>query len=462
MLSIGHDDDESISAEQSVLGSVFLYRECLNDISFLEPRDFANNRNRLIFEVMRWLDEQDLPVDVISVSNHFQQRNRLQEIGGIKYLTELSGAVPSAANVAYYAKLVRSQAIRRRGAETGRKIANLAHEDFDSDEEYFAAVEALVDELRPGQVVEMRSMADSKEAYYQHLKTKAEKMLSGFDQYDRWSQIWRGWLYVLAGRPSVGKTAKALQLALGIARQRREVNGVMRDMRDAGVVLFYSQEMPESRLKDRLISNISAISYNRIINKGGEEGFTEDEWQRIDRAYAELERLPIFIKDKPAITIEEIRADARKIKKKHGSIAAIFVDYLQIMSIPLKKGEKRHEAIGRVTGTAKQIARQMDCCFVMLSQMTRASEEREEPKLSDLKESGSIEQDADVVEFLWHDPDDVETGGKVIQSLFAKGRDTGVNKFRYLFQGWLQRYKELEKKEVVKTERKNNWQKNRK
>lgn len=451
MSSIGMDNS-FLQAEQAVLGSVFLKPECLDDIVFLEPRDFASERNRLIFEVVRWLYDQEVPVDVVSVASHFHKNGRIQDLGGVSYITELASSVPSAAHVAYYAELVRSQALRRRGAETGHKIANLAHEDFDTDEDYFAAIEALVDELRPGKLAELRNMSESKDTYYQHLRTKAEKMLSGFEQYDRWAQIWRGWLYVLAGRPSVGKTAKMLQLAVGIARQRREVDGLMRDMMDAGVVMIYSQEMSESRLKDRIISNISGVSYNRIINKGGEEGFTDDEWERINKAYALLERLPIYIKDKPGVTIEEIRADARKMKQKHGSIAAIFVDYLQIMRITLKRGEKRHEAIGRVTGTAKQLARELECCFIMLSQLSRASEEREEPKLADLKESGSIEQDADVVEFLWHDPEDTETGGKVIQSLFAKGRDIGVNKFRYLFQGWVQRYKELDKKEVLQSE----------
>lgn len=450
-----------IQAEMSVLGAIFLKPECLDDITFLEPRDFVNERNRLIFKVVRWLYDQDRPVDVVSVTEHFQRRGRLNDMGGVIYLTQLVESVPSAANVAYYAQLVRSQALRLRGAELGRKIESLSREDFESDEEYFAAVEALVDELRPGEVKEMRSFSETRQDYYQHLQSKAEKMLSGFEQFDRWAQMWRGWLYVLAGRPSVGKTAKALQLAVGIARQRREVDMIMRDMKDAGVVLFFSLEMSENELKDRIISNLSGVSYNRLINKGGEEGFDEDEQDRIDRAYNHLESLPLYIQDKPAVTIDEVRAIARRFKKRHKKIAAIFVDYLQIMSIPLKRGEKRHEAIGRVTSTAKQIARQMNCVFIMLSQMTRDSENHEEPKLSHLKESGSIEQDADVVEFLWHNPDDVETGGKVIQSVFAKGRNIGVNKFRYLFQGWLQRYKELEKKEVVKSERKS-WQKNRK
>ncbi|MEF3312571.1 DnaB-like helicase C-terminal domain-containing protein [Paenibacillus sp. GYB004] len=457
MSSIGAD------AEQSVLGAILLNPDCLDDITFLEPRDFVSVRHQLIFKVMRWLHEKNDPVDIVTITEHFHRRNRVEDMGGVSYLSQLVSAVPTAANVSHYANSVRSQALRRRGTEAGHKIAALQSEDFDSDEEYFAAAEALIDELRPGKIVEMKSFTDTRQEYFTHLRSKAEKMLSGFEQFDKWSQMWRGWLYILAGRPSVGKTARSLQLAIGIARQRREVDMIMRDMMDAGLVLFFSQEMGEEELTDRMISNLSGVSYNRIINKGGEEGFTDDEWQRIERAYAELERLPIRIMDKPGITIEEVRAVARRFKRKYGKIAAIFVDYLQIMDIPQRKGEQRNQAIGRVTAAAKQIARQMNCCFILLSQMTRDSENSEEPKLSHLKESGSIEQDADVVEFLWHDPEDTEQGGKVIQSVFAKGRNVGTNKFRYLFQGWLQRFKELEKKEVVKSEqRKDHWKKNRK
>ncbi|MGG4036088.1 DnaB-like helicase C-terminal domain-containing protein [Paenibacillus cisolokensis] len=461
MSSIGVEEFHELQAEQSVLGAIFLRPECLDEISFLEPRDFSSEKHELIYRVMQYLYRADKPVDIVTVAEHFQRRNRLEDMGSVAYLLELQRSCPSAANVEHYARLVRSKALGRRIAEKGRQIASLSRDDFESDEEYFATVEEMIDELRPQQSIGMRSFGETKQEYMQHLRSKAGKMLSGFDQFDRWSQLWRGWLYVLAGRPSVGKTAKALQLAIGVARQRQGEGIFQIDAKDAGVVLIFSQEMDEDELKDRMVANISGVSYNRIINKGGEDGFTEEEWKKIERAYSELESLPIYIQDKAAVTIEEIRATARRFKKKYGKIALIIVDYLQIMHIPQKPGERRDQAIGRVTGMAKQIARKLDCCFLLLSQMTRDSENSEEPKLSHLKESGSIEQDADVVEFLWHNPDDTEQGGKVIQSVFAKGRNVGTNKFRYLFQGWLQRFKELEKKEVTKSERKN-WPKNRK
>ena len=467
---IGVSEHHDIQAEQAVLGSILLKPDCIDELTFLEQRDFSDERHQMIFGVMLYLYRNDIVVDKVTASDpfmvkvvaHLNNRKVIGEIGSVGYLSELLDSCPTALHAQHYARIVRSKALARRVSEKGKEISELSREDFESDEEYFAAVEEMIDELRPHQVAEMKSFKDTKERYMNHLKSKAGKMLSGFEQFDRWAQIWRGWLYILAGRPSVGKTAKALQIAIGVARQRKEVDRILVDTKDAGIVLIFSQEMDEDELKDRMISNMSGISYNRIINKGGEEGFSDAEIAKIERAYEELESLPIYIQDKAGVTIEEVRATARRLEKKHGKVALIIVDYLQIMNIPQKKGERRDQAIGRVTGTAKQIARKMKCCFMLLSQMTRESENSEEPKLSHLKESGSIEQDADVVEFLWHDPEDTEQGGKVIQSVFAKGRNIGTNKFRYLFQGWLQRYKELEKKEVVKRDDpKKQWRKNR-
>lgn len=467
MNMIGDDFEQNLQVEQSVLGAILLKPDCLDEIAFLERRDFLDERHQIIYGTMRYLHQNDIAVDRVSVSDpfylkvvaHLDNRKVLQDLGNVSYITHLASSCVTARNVEDYARIVRSKALGRRVAMKGREIAALSREDFESDEEYFATVEEMVDELRPRETAEMRSFTETKKEYMDHLKNKAGKVLSGFEQFDKWAQIWRGWLYVMAGRPSVGKTAKALQLAIGVARQRREEGRILKDFMDAGVVLIFSQEMGENELKDRMVSNISGISYNRIINKGGDEGLTDDEMDKISKAYAELERLPIYIQDKGGVTIEEVRAVARRFKKKYGKVAMIIVDYLQIMSIPQKKGERRDQAIGRVTGTAKQIARKLDCCFLLLSQMTRESENSEEPKLSHLKESGSIEQDADVVEFLWYDPEDTEQGGKVIQSVFAKGRNIGTNKFRYLFQGWLQRYKELEKKEVEPRDKKKAYRK---
>lgn len=425
MLSTGTTD---VTAEQSVLGAVFLDPAVLDDITFLEPRDFSSDRHRKIYEVMRYLMDRGKAVDVVTVAEEYAKFGRMDDMGGVTYLTELAESCPSAANATHHAKIVRSRAIRRRGVEVAQKIAELAQEDFETDEEYFAAVEALVHEMRPQEVGRMRGFRETRQKYFEHLSKKAEFIPTGFKQFDQWSNgLARGDLFISAGRPSVGKTALALQRLYRIAKQ------------NVGVVLLYSQEMGENEIKDRMIASVSGVNYNGIRKKN----LDDNEMALIERYYSELESLPIFIQDSSGVTIDEVRATARRFKRRYGKIAVIAVDYLQIMSIPVKKNETRAQAIGRLTSTAKQIARDMNCCFMMLSQMTRDSEQAKKPQLSHLRESGNIEQDADVVEFLWHDPNDTHMGGKVVQSFIAKGRNIGVNEFRLLFKGWLMRFEEL-------------------
>lgn len=429
MNSIGHEFD--LSAEQSVLGAILLEPNVLDEIVWLEPRDFISERHKKIYEVMRYLDSQSVPVDIVTITAEYQKFNRLDDMGSVSYLTDLANSVPTIANVEYYAKIVRSNAIRRRGSSIGTKIAELAHEDFETDEEYFSAVEALANEIRPQKASRMLSFSETKGAYFEHLLKEAEYVKTGFTQFDAFTRgLWRGWLFVSAGRPSVGKTALLLQRIYGIAQQNE------------GVVLFYSQEMDMNQIKDRMISSTTGIAYTRIKDKK----LTPNELATVTAMYERLEKSPIFIQDSAGITIDEIRATAKLFKRKHGKIAVVAVDYLQIMNIPQKRGETRAQAIGNVTRSAKNIAREMNCCFMMLSQMTRESEQKKEPQLSDLKESGSIEQDADVVEFLWHNKDDTDREGEVIQQLIAKGRDIGVKRFRLLFQGWKQHFKELSSK----------------
>lgn len=426
MTLIGATEYE-LEAEQSVLGSIFLEPSTIDDIVFLEDRDFISQRHQQIYRVMKWLDDRNQPIDITTVAELYMQHNKMDEVS-ISYLSELAVSCPTASNVVHYAKIVRSRAIRRRGTDVGQKIINLVHEDFETDDDYFAEIEKLASEIRPGDNGKMQSLKDSRQGYFNHLLKRAEHIPTGFKEYDKWAHgLWRGWLFISAGRPSVGKTAMLLQRVMGVAK--------------SGPVLIWSQEMDKYQLFDRMISNVTGITYGRIKNKD----LKSDELGVIEHWYKELEKLPIFVQDSSGVTIEEVRATARRFKKRYGQIAMIAVDYLQIMKIPQRKNETRAQAIGTVTTTAKQIARDMNCCFMMLSQMTRDSDNVKKPQLSHLKESSSIEQDADVVEFLWHDPADKIPQGKVVQQFFAKGRDIGMNEFKLLFMGWKQKFVELDK-----------------
>jgi replicative DNA helicase len=419
---------QTIESEVAVLGAVFLKNEVMDDIShMLEPRDFTTEAHELIWRGMKYQYEHDRPNDLVTLTTMLQQYGRLEEIGGVSYLTKLANASPSAGNAKFYAETVRSRAFRRRANEAGLKIAEIAMDaEIEDDETFFQEVEKIALGVRPGVSGNMRSIAESRKEYFEFLATKDDYIFTNFKLFDEWmGGIGRGWLYILAGRPSVGKTAKCLQMMTGIAEQ------------GAGHVLLWSQEMKRNQLINRMISPTSGIASNRIRRKE----LDESEFKRIHAAYDKLEKLPMHIEDAKNVTIEEVRATARQFKRKYGKIGAIIVDYLQIMNIPHRKGETRSQAVGYVTRTAKQIALELDCPFIMLSQLSRDG--KEEPKLEHLRDSGEIEQDADVVEFLWHNPEVTHRDGKVIQSIIAKGRDIGVSRFEYLFRGWIQKYEEL-------------------
>lgn len=427
MHSTGADD---LAAEQSVLGAVFLDANVLDEIVFLEDRDFSSIRHQQIYKVMRFLEKRGNPVDIITVTEAFQKFGGVKNIGGVSYLTQLAQSCPTTANVDYYARIIRSKAMERRMKNTAQIILGMNRDDYESDEEFFSYIEGLVSEMRPQDNAKMKTFAEMRQDYFKHLKTPAQYIPTGFEQFDNWAKgLWRKWLFVSAGRPSVGKTAMLLQRLQGAAMQNK------------GAVLLWSQEMSREQVIDRWISSATGISYQRIKQKN----IDSKDMDKILNAYDSFEELPLYVQDSAGVTIEEVKATAKQIKKKHGRIAVIAVDYLQIMRIPKQKGETRADAIGRVTGEAKRIAMDLDCCFLLLSQMSRSFETALKPMLSHLKDSGSIEQDADVVEFLWHDPSDTEMGGKVIQQTIAKGRDTGLNDFRLLFQGYRQRFEELKR-----------------
>lgn len=421
------DNDQLIKAEQAVLGSVFLDNNVMDDISeILEPRDFSIKSYELIYSAMQYNYNKNRPNDIITIVGQLNQYNRLEDVGGMEHISKISSSAFSSANAKYYAEVVKSNAYRRRGTDAGNRIAQLAADVHESDEEYLHEIEKIALSVRSQTSGDMKHLSKTRKEYFEYLEQQDDFIFTGFNAFDDWmGGIGRGWLYILAGRPSVGKTAKALQLAVGIAQQ------------DKGEVLIWSQEMKRNQILNRMLSPLSGVNGNRIRRK------LIEPWERekIEAAYDTLESLPLHIEDAKNVTIEEVRSTARQIKRKHGRIGAIMVDYLTIMKINQRKGETRSQAVGHVTRTAKQIALELDCPFIMLAQLSRDG--KDEPKLDHLRDSGEIEQDADIVEFLWHNPEDTNPNGKVIQSIIAKGRDVGVNQFRYLFKGWNQKYEEL-------------------
>lgn len=428
-------DIRNLEAEQAVLGAIFIDPNALDKIDALEERDFSRKTHEYILIAMRKLREKGDPVDLITVTDRLKKLGRLDEIGSVSYLAELANSVPTASNIEYYARMVRFSAHKRRVVTLGKRLIGLAQEEFETEEDLFCSVDDEVMEIKPKTVSKMRSFAEMRKKYFDHLKSKAAKIFSGLKDFDDWAMLWLGWLYILAGRPSVGKTAKALQMAYGISKQNDDI----------GCVAIFSQEMEDTEVIDRMVSNVAGVNYKRLIDKGDDGRFRENEWARINKAYDEVEKMKLFVQDSAGITIDEIESTVRNLEREYGKVSCVVVDYLQIMSIPEKRGESRSAAIGRVTRRAKNIARNRKCVFIMLSQFDRAVDDGE-PKMKHLKESGSIEQDADVIEALY-DAGDRNGGIKIIESIFLKGRNVGLNRFKYQFEWWYQRFVPYKKKE---------------
>jgi replicative DNA helicase len=421
-------------AERSVIGAVLLDASKIDKVAWLEPRDFQYPAHSLIWTAVKHLYKTDKKIDIVSITEELHKYKRLDDIGGVLYLHETLNNTVTAADIEHHAGIVRKHAIKRRVYDAGQQISAIANKPYDDMEDLFAEVEKLATSVRPEAQGDLVHIKDAEDEYFEYLDRKDDFIKTGFNQFDQWiGGLGRGWLYVLAARPSVGKTAKMLQMLRGIASQGQ------------GQCLVWSQEMKRPSLMNRMMASATGIPLNSFRLKK----LTNEEKRQARKVYNELfAPLPIRIADAKNVTIEEVAAAARQAKRESGKIAAIFVDYLGIMNIPQPPGLNRQQAIGQVTQAAKRLAMELDCVFILLAQMNREGKKALEPSLEHLRESGDIEQDADVVEFLWENPEDTDPGtrapgSKVVQSIIAKGRDVGVNRFRYGFYGAYQRFIEL-------------------
>lgn len=427
------DYESAIKAEQQVLASAFFDPVRMDDIvQILTHEDFHSERHSLIFRALKQIYSKSIPLDITTVVDALNRRGQLEQAGGVSYLSDISRGAPTGGHAVHYANIVMNYSLQRKCVRLADDIMQIAKErDYETAEECYAAIDSMVNQLRPKTTGNMRTFDDTEQEYEQFLNTKDDLIKTGFNQFDdQFGGIGRGWLYIMAGRPSVGKTAKALQMAYQIAQQ------------NCGDILFWSQEMTFSQLKNRIMSNLTGISFAKIRMKN----LTDEEKQTIMKAHKLVGQYPFKVEDSHGITVEHIRSVARQTKRKSGKVGAIFVDYLTRMHIPSRAGMTRAQVVGDVAKTFKYIAQEMECPVILLAQLNREGAEGE-PQLHHLKESGDIEQEADVVEFLWKEPDQNDTSnGVIVNSSVAKGRDTGTGTFKYRFKGWVMRYEdELER-----------------
>ncbi|HEX7348521.1 MAG TPA: replicative DNA helicase [Rhodanobacteraceae bacterium] len=389
----------SIEAEQSVLGGLMLVSEAWDQVADrLVEEDFYRREHRLIFRAIGELAGAGQPCDAVTLGEWFDRHGETANIGGVAYLAELANNTPSAANIAAYADIVRDKSVLRKLIEAGTQILGdgFNPEGRNTPEILEAAEQRVFKIAEAGargrkQVVPMRqSVKEAFELLMQRYQNRGQLngLTTGFKDLDELtSGLQRQDLVIVAGRPSMGKTAFALNIAEAVA------------MRAKQPVLVFSMEMSASQLAFRLISSLGRISQKDL--RSGD--LAEEAWPRISQATSLLSESKIFIDDTPALSPGEVRSRARRMKREHG-LGLIVLDYLQLMAVPGNK-ENRATEISEISRNLKAMAKELDVPVIALSQLNRALEQRNDkrPVMSDLRESGAIEQDADLILFIYRD-----------------------------------------------------------
>jgi replicative DNA helicase len=387
---------QNLEAEQCVLGSVLLQPGALVKIlELVEPEDFYRDAHRIIYRAMIALFEKNEPQDLITVTNILKDRDQLESVGGPSYISNLGDIVPVAANIIYYAQIIRSKSILRRLIQTCTDIASRCYEEQgDIDTLVDDAEQNIFEISRTKSNQDFQPLSKIMPETFERIERLAEKkelitgVPTGFDDLDKLTAGFQpSDLIILAGRPSMGKTA----LAMNIVQNASIFNKVP--------VAVFSLEMSKEQLGLRLLCSVS-----RVDSQDLRTGFIRDpDWPKLARATGILSEAPILIDDTPAISVLEMRAKSRRLKTEY-NIGMVVVDYLQLMR-GRANTERREQEISEISRSLKAMAKELDLPVVALSQLNRSLESRpnKRPQLSDLRESGAIEQDADVICFLYRD-----------------------------------------------------------
>jgi len=385
----------NVEAEEAVLGSLLIDPEALFHVTpFLKGEDFYIQKNAWIYEAILALHERREPIDLVTLCDELERNEQLEELGGAAYITQLINAVPSAIHVEAYGHIVEQSAIRRRLISAASQIAQLAYqetEDIDqtvdrAEQELFSVSQRRITrDLAPIQDV-IRRYYDRIEYLYAH-QGEPLGVPTGYIDIDRLlGGLQRSDFIIIAARPSVGKTSLCLSIGRNAARHGQHV-------------AIFSLEMSSEQIVQRLVSAETGIDTQRL--RLGD--LQQDEWPLFVQATGKLSDLPVFIDDTPSISVLQLRTKARRLHAEHG-LDLVLVDYLQLMTGDIRS-ENRVQEVSYISRSLKALARELDVPVVAASQLSRAVEQRSEkvPVLADLRESGSLEQDADVVMFIYRD-----------------------------------------------------------
>lgn len=388
---------QDLIAEQSVLGSVFISPEKLIAVrEYIDPEDFYKYAHRVIFKAMISLSDQNDAIDATTVRAILDNQGDLQNIGGISYLVELVNSVPTSANAEYYAKIVAEKAMLRRIISRLTEAVNQAYEGAINSEDIISGAEkALIDVNEHSNRSGFRKISDVLAVNYENLEVRSQQitdvtgLATGFRDLDKITTgLHPDQLIILAARPAVGKTAFVLNIAQNVGTKMNRP------------VAIFSLEMGAESLVDRMLASEGMVDAHNL--RTGQ--LTEQDWQNITLAQGTLADAPIYIDDTPGIKVTEIRARARKLDQElEKGLGLIVIDYLQL--ITGTRPENRQQEVSDISRQLKILAKELGVPVIALSQLSRGIEQRQDkrPVLSDIRESGSIEQDADIVAFLYRD-----------------------------------------------------------
>ncbi len=388
---------QSLEAEQAVLGAIILEGESITKaIELLSPEDFYRESHRKIYNAMLELFNKNEPIDLITITEHLKDKGEIEEIGGLSYLSTLATVVPTAANIRYHAKLVREKALLRAVIRACTEIVTKVYEEPEDAEEMLDYAEKLIFEISEKRTnTSFYHMKDVVKHTFKMIESMYERKAvitgipSGFKDLDELTSGFQpGDLIIIGGRPGMGKTAFSLNIAQHVGVDLGEP------------VAFFSLEMSKEQIAMRLLSSLAMVNASAL-----RKGFIgKRDWERLTESAVKLSEAPIYIDDSSQMSVLEIRAKARRLKMEKGRLSLIVIDYLQLMRSRTAY-DRREQEISEISRSLKAMAKELKVPVVALSQLNRSVEKTTDrrPTLANLRESGAIEQDADVIIFLYRD-----------------------------------------------------------
>ncbi len=434
---------QNLDAEKSLLGAVLIDEEVLPDVTELvKPKDFYEKSHEMVFDAMVRLYERHKPVDMLTLTDELRRKDQLEIIGGAAYLSELTNYVPTAAHAEAYADLVAQKAVRRRLIHASSEITELSYDEDQETQELLSRAESelfsVSDQSLKQDLVSIENVLtesfDRMEELHRN-KGALRGIKTGYRDLDNMTAgLQRSDLIILAARPAMGKTTLVTNLAYNVATIEQKA------------VLFFSLEMSKEQLVDRMLADASGVdAWN--IRTGN---LSDDDFSKLSDAMGEMAEAPIYIDDKPGLSVLEMRTKARRIAHEQ-ELGLIVVDYLQLMQGSGRHDGNRVQEVSEISRGLKLVARELNVPLIALSQLSRSVETRTPPipQLSDLRESGSIEQDADIVSFIYrpgyYEPDNPDVQN-ITDLIIAKHRNGPVGKVQLYFHPERLRFMSLDKR----------------